>query len=278
MAEIRKVLGEHPAIGMIHLCPMIGYEGYPGYKEVERKMLKDARTLVEAGFEVIMLENNYDMPHYEKATAETAAMMAVLAKKLREEVRVVLGVDVLWNDYRTAFSICASTGASFIRVPAFVDTVMTSYGLMEARGGEVMAYRKRYGLENVLVIADVQVKHSEMVEKDKPLEKSVKEAVRTGAEGIIVTGKWTGNPPTEDDLAKVRAVSGEVMVLVGSGSDSSNIETLLRYANGAIVGTAIKEGGVDLQNNAVNLKPFERGIDPKKAEEYIKAFNVAASK
>lgn len=261
-----------PLIGMIHFPPLIGYPDYPGFDYIAEKMLKEAAILEKSGFDGIIIENNYDNPHTEKISVMASAMFASLARLLQEHTTIPFGLDVLWNDFETSLAICASTKAKFFRVPAFVDTVNTSYGLMIARAKEIITLRKKLGLDNIAIFADIQVKHSEMVDKNKSLTQSAIEAIKFGADAIIVTGKWTGDAPKTCDLEEARNSTGKFPILIGSGASVDNLPFLLRYANGIIVGTAIKEGEITSKDKEINLKPFEASIDPIKALDFYKVF------
>ena len=97
----------------------------------------------------------------------------------------------------------------------------------------------------VTLLADVRVKHA------VPLgELDIRDAAKTAmyrglADGLIVTGSFTGE---EADLSDVKAVK-EVMpegtpVLVGSGVTEGNIGAYLEWADGVIVGTSLKVDGL----------------------------------
>lgn len=272
MNKVTKLLKKNPLFGMIHFPPLIGYPDFPGFEYIAEKMLKEAKILEDSGFDAIIIENNYDNPHTEKISAAAAAMFGSLARLLQENIHIPFGLDILWNDFETSLSICASTNASFFRVPAFVDTVVTSYGLMPSRAKEIIDFRKNLGLENIAILADIQVKHSEMVDKTKTLTQSANEAVEMGADAIIVTGKWTGDSPKTDDLHEIRQAIGKFPLIIGSGATSENIHNLLAYANGIIVGTALKEGDIVSKEKEINLKPFCATISPKKASDFVNVF------
>lgn len=244
----------HPIIGMIHFPPLIGYKGYPGFESIRKKTLSDVRRLHASGVHAIMLENNYDIPHSAQVPPEVGAMCTALALLVREHTNLPIGANILWNDYKTAFGLAATAGISFIRISAFVDDVMTSFGPMYAIAKETVAYRKRLKLEHVAILADVHVKHSTMMDPKKSLTQSVREAVRARADGIIITGTWTGVAPKLDDLDVAK--KGGLPVFVGSGSTPENIGVLLEHADSIIVGSAIMT---------------DREIDPKKLSRYIKA-------
>lgn len=276
MNQLNKIFKtDHPLIGMVHFAPLIGYKEHPGFEYIAKKMLVEAKILESAGFDGIVLENNYDLPHSEKISSQSAAMFASLTRLLQENLSIPFGVSVLWNDYETSLAICASTKASFFRAPAFVDSVKTSYGYMPARAKKIIKLRKGLGLEHIMVLADIQVKHSVMVDKRKSLTKSAKQAVSAGADAIIVTGKWTGDAPKLIDLAETRSAVADFPILVGSGATTGNLESLSKYVDGVIVGTAIKEGEKLDKKSQVNLKPYRSKISKLRAREFAKVFRQA---
>ena len=64
------------------------------------------------------------------------------------------------------------------------------------------------------------------------------------ADALIVTGPVTGRAADSDDVKTVREAVPDRLLLVGSGVAAGNAGTLLRHADGAIVGTSLKEDGV----------------------------------
>ena len=66
------------------------------------------------------------------------------------------------------------------------------------------------------------------------------QAIAHGSDALIVTGNATGERPTTDDLQAVRVAVGDFPILVGSGTNPQNVNALLRFADGAIVGSALK--------------------------------------
>ena len=69
-------------------------------------------------------------------------------------------------------------------------------------------------------------------------------AYRGLADGLIVTGPVTGLPAEADDVAVVRKAVPDRLLLVGSGVDAANAAQFLTHADGAIVGTSLKQDGV----------------------------------
>lgn len=153
------------------------------------------------------------------------------------------GVDAAFNDCEANIAIAAITGASFIRVPVFVDTVIFTDGVINPCAKKCMEYRKAMGKEDIKVLADVQVKHAHMVLPYITVEQSAKEAVDSGADGIIVTGTQIGEETPLDLIKRVKNVV-KVPVFAGSGVKAENIKDQLQIADGAIIGSSLKEGGI----------------------------------
>ena len=255
-------------IGMVHFPPLFGYKDFPGLKICLQKSLRDAETLEKGGVDAIMFENNYDIPHYEFVSQETVAIMTFLIQKISEKIKIPFGINVLWNDYKAALSIAKVCGGKFVRIPVFVDSVETNYGKIFANPKEVLALRKKIGAENVALFTDIHVKHAKMLEQ-KSISESAKEAIKNGSDAIIITGKWTGDAPNISDLKEAReAVGKDFPILIGSGATKNNIGTLLKYADGVIVGTALKTG--QIEEREVNLKPWKAQISLIKTKEFVR--------
>src|SRR6185369_10464689 len=81
-------------------------------------------------------------------------------------------------------------------------------------------------------------KHAELLET-RALAESARLAVAAGVDAVIVTGTRTGEPPLVEDL---RAGHAGKPVYIGSGLTAANAAQLSPHCNGAIVGTALKDG------------------------------------
>ena len=76
------------------------------------------------------------------------------------------------------------------------------------------------------------------------LKQSVKDTVLRGrADAVIVSGSGTGAPTSASRVADVKSAAGNAAVLIGSGFNPDNAESLMKHADGAIVGTYFKEDG-----------------------------------
>lgn len=228
-----------PIIGMIHLPPSPGYLGHPGVEAVIKKALFDLKTLEDAGFSGALVENDNDQPHQIGVSSEVIEAFKVVVGEVLNQAKIPVGMQILYDMLKTV-EIAHKIGASFVRLDVFVDNVKTKWGKIDEQAEEINSLKKNLGAENPVLLTDIQVKHAKMLE-NKSLAQSAKEAIENGSDGLVVTGTWTGKQPSIMDLKAAKDVAfGKVPVLVGSGFSSENAQTLLKCADGAIVGTSIK--------------------------------------
>lgn len=271
MSSFSSVFPPRALIGMVHFAPLPGYPDSPGYARVLELALADLAALEAGGAQAVLLENNYDVPHARTLSSGAAADFLSLARELRARTKLPLGVCCLWNDWKSALRVAKEAGCQFVRAPVFVDRVRTHYGFDIAEDpAEILRYRREIGAENVLLFADVRVKHCVHLLTGNAASSAL-QAKAAGADAVIVTGKWTGDAPVSDDLAAVRAAVGDFPVLVGSGADATNAASMLASADALIVGTSLKTRKFGA--HAANVVGWEERIDAEK----VRALAAATS-
>jgi membrane complex biogenesis BtpA family protein len=230
-----------PIIGVIHLPPLPGYDGSPGVERLLEKALADQRALEAGGIDAVLVENEEDHPHEIVASPSTIAHMTRVTSALVSRASVPVGVEILLNDPQASIAVAAASGARFIRTDYFVDRMeRPEYGEMRTDPAGAMALRRQLHAEQILVLADIQVKYARMLEP-RPLSRSARLARDSGADAVVVTGSATGHAPDVGIIREASAGASGCPVLIGSGLDLENA-ALLGAAAGAIVGTSLKTG------------------------------------
>ena len=232
-----------PIIGVVHLKPLPGAPLYEGDMDaIVENALRDAHALEEGGVDGIIVENYNDVP-FRKVVKEpeTIAAMGIVVKTIVDEISLPVGVSFLRNSAVEALGIAYVTGAKFIRVNVYVDNIETDSGIIEAAAPDVLRYARKLGAK-IGILADIHVKHGSPL-GSRSLEEVYKDAFHRGlASAVIVTGPRTGEPPNINTLVALQRVKiGPI--LIGSGLSIENID-LLRYSDGAIVGTFFKKNGI----------------------------------
>jgi hypothetical protein len=218
-----------------------------GLDEVVARAVAEARTLVRAGFDGIIVENMHDRPYAVAPHGpEITAAMTRIALAVREAApRLTLGIQVLSCGEKEALAIALAVGADFIRCENFVYAHVADEGLLgRAAAGSLLRYRRQIGAERIKVMCDIKKKHaSHAITADLSIADTAHAAELFGADGLIVTGGFTGQPASEADVAEARGASS-LPLLVGSGVTPEQVDGLLKQADALIVGSFIKRGGV----------------------------------
>lgn len=233
----------HPVLAVIHLPPLPGALGWNGDLEaLYAQALRDAQAYAAGGADAVVLENFNDVPFYpDLVPPATVAAMAALTREVRRAVSLPVGVNVLRNDAAAALSIAAACGAHFIRVNVHTGAMVTDQGLVQGRAFETMRLRASLRAQ-VLVMADVHVKHAAPLAPRSIAEETLDLVERGLADAVIVSGSGTGAAIHPEDLRAVRQVAG-VPVFTGSGVNQANLSTYFPLADGFIVGSAFKTAG-----------------------------------
>ena len=237
-------------IGMIHLPPLPGYPDAKSIDYIIRNAVADLRVLEDGGVDGVLIENEYDRPHRVTAAPETIAAMTRITRAIvQESDSVVVGCEILLNDPKASLAVAKMAGAAFIRTDYFVDRMTRpEYGEFAIDPDALLEYRKAIDAENVLILADIQVKYATMIEP-RPLSESASVAGQKGADALVVTGDASGHAPTIEQLRN--SACAELPVLVGSGLDTGNAARLLAECRGAIVGTSL------MRNKSVDQAALE---------------------
>jgi uncharacterized protein len=231
-------------IGMVHCLPLPGTPRFDGdSRRIVDQAIADALTLQKAGVDGIIVENMGDDPFGINLEMEQAAALSAVSALVKEQVRIPVGIDAAMNDYRAALSIAMAIGAQFVRIPVFVDTVAFSGGIIQPCARQATYFRKSLGAEKVAIFADIQVKHTWMVLPNVTIEDSARSAQDSGADALIVTGARIGTETPIDIIQRARKVAS-IPLIVASGVKESNIRQQMGIADGAIVGSSLKVGGV----------------------------------
>jgi uncharacterized protein len=234
-----------PVIGMLHIPALPGSPRNTfGFDAIVDWVLNDASALAGGGVDALILKNFGDVPFYpHRVPAHTLAFMTVIAREVKVQHRLPLGINVLRNDAESALAIATAVGAEFIRVNVYTGARLTDQGLIQGVAHRLLRYRKSIG-SDVKILADVDVKHSVPL-APKELTDEVEETVLRGcADGIIVTGTATGKRTAIENLKRAVIVAKGTPVLAGSGVEATNVAAVLTVADGLIVGTAFKRDGM----------------------------------
>ena len=252
-----------PVIGMVHCWPMPGAPGYTGYgvDAIVEAALADARALVEGGVDGVIVENMWDVPFRAgpKVAPESIATHAVVARAVRDEVDLPLGINLVHNGGVALLGIAIASGADFIRVCMFTGAGVWDAGQWdEGCAADLMRRRKELHAEHIKLFADVDKKHSVRF-PGIDLATHIEWTRFFGADALIVSGRMTGDAPDIEKVQQAKALAGDRPLLIGSGADERNIAAFLEVADGVVVGSSVKHDGE--VSNPVDPARVRRFVD-----------------
>lgn len=217
-------------IGMLHV-----WEGSL------RQQIEQAKADVEAlvGFDGVLIENyGWGQANANEARDETIRRLIAIRLAITLPSNMAIGYNVLPNDYEHALNL-----ADFEDEGGFIqlDHVTGEFIGVESVDPDVL-YKHRELHPQVCVIGGIQPKYYRLCSPE-PIEVAARRAVPL-THAIVVTGSATGREARLDDLRAVRKEVGNHPVIIGSGFTADNAVEQLQYADGAIIGTALKRRGV----------------------------------
>ncbi|ANW64868.1 BtpA family membrane complex biogenesis protein [Mycobacterium sp. djl-10] len=237
-----------PIIGVVHLNPLPGaprYQGEP-VREVYRRAVQDARTLAEGGIDGIMVENASDMPFLrpEDIGPETVAALTAACMEIAAAVEVPMGITCVANGVIPGLAVAKAVGARWVRANQWVNAYVANEGFLNGPAPQALRYRKAIDAEDVRILADVHVKFgAHAITADRDIAEQATDAEWFDADVLIATGTRTGSPTQPDEVNNVRAGTN-LPVIVGSGLDPEQLDSLFGVADGAIVGQWLKVDGL----------------------------------
>jgi uncharacterized protein len=249
-------------IGMVHTLALPGaplYDRAGGMRRIVDQARRDARILVDAGFNALMYCNESDMPYPSRMPAEGVAAMTEVVAECQRDNTLMSGVNML-IDPSASIAVAHATGGRFIR--CFLTGAMVGdIGFVAPDGGATLRLRAQLDAQAIKLICNVTPGFSISLD-DRPVEVRAAGAVFIGlADMVCVSGPAAGVEADITTLERVRAKVPDTPVIVGTGVSADNVAALARVADGFIVGTSIKVDGK-------TLNP----VDPGRAKAFIKAF------
>lgn len=251
----------NPIIGVVHLLPLPTSPRWGGsLKVVVDRAEQEAAALAAGGVDGILIENFFDAPFVkDQVDPAVVSVMSLVTQRVMNLVTLPIGINVLRNDARSALAIASCVGAQFIRVNVLTGAMVTDQGLIEGQAHYLLRYRRELG-SDVKILADVLVKHARPLGSPN-LTTAVQETVERGlADGIILSGWATGDPPTLEDLELALDAANGTPVFIGSGATWENIPTLIQAADGVIVSSSLKRHG-----------RRDQPVDPIRVSRFVEA-------
>jgi len=247
-----------PLVCVIHVGALPGTpRSRAGVDELTETAVREASVYRDGGADALMIENMHDVPYLRGSVGpEVVAAMAVVGRAVKSESKLPVGVQILAGANVEAVAVAHAAGLDYVRVEAYTFAHVADEGVIESSAAELLRFRRKIGADAVRVWADVKKKHaSHAITADVSLGETAAAVEFMLGDAVIVSGNATGEPPRAADVREAKSHC-RLPVLLGSGVTAENLPEFYDTADGFIVGSYFKEGG--LWSNAVERARVER--------------------
>ncbi len=255
--ELFKV--KKPIIAMCHLQAMPGdpmYDYSKGMDFVVDKAYDDLIALQNGGVDAVMFSNEFSLPYLTKTKPITAASMAYVIGKLKSEITVPYGVNVLWDPV-ASIDLAVACQAQFVR-EIFTGVYASDFGLWNTNVGEVARHRDALRANNIKLLFNIVPEAAKYL-ADRSIEDIAKTTVFNNLpDALCVSGATAGSETDSSILKKVKDTVPETVVFVNTGLRINTIEDKLSFADGGVVGTTFKKDG-----------KFFNGVEESRVKEFM---------
>lgn len=254
-----------PVVAVIHVGALPGTPASSlSVDELVELAVREAAAYRDGGVDGLMVENMHDVPYLRGGVGpEVVAAMAVVARAVKAEAGLPVGVQILAGANVEALAVAHAAGLDYVRVEAYAFAHVADEGLIQSSAAELLRFRRKIGAEGVRVWADVKKKHSaHAITADVSLGETCAAVEFMRGDAVIVSGSATGEPPRAADVREAKSHC-RIPVLLGSGVTPENVAEFYEAADGFIVGTYLKEGG--LWSNTVEPARVRRMVEAVRA-------------
>jgi membrane complex biogenesis BtpA family protein len=265
-SNFRSVFGEtKPVIAMVHFGALPGtplYDADAGLEGLVAGAAKDLAALQNAGFDAVMFGNENDRPYEFDVDTASTTTMAYAIGRLRPEITVPFGVNVLWDPMST-MALAAATGAAFVR-EIMTGTFASDMGPWSPDAGKALRYRDRLGRRDLAVLYNISAEFAYSLDRRSLPDRARSAVFSSIPDAVLVSGAITGEAAAMSDLEAVKRVLPDTPVLANTGVKHETVAEVLSVADGCIVGSSLKVDG-----NTWNP------VDPERAAEFMRLVRLA---
>jgi hypothetical protein len=244
---------------MVHLGALPGaplHDFHGGMEAIIEGARKDLAALQTAGVDAVMFGNENDRPYELQVDTASTAAMAYVIGRLRNEIRVPFGVNVLWDPMAT-MALAAATGAVFAR-EIFTGLYASDMGLWAPDAGKAMRYRNALGRSDLAMLYNVSAEFADSLDRRSLPDRARSAVFSSIADAVLVSGQITGEAAKLSDLEAVKKALPKVPVLANTGVKHATVADVLKIADGCIVGSSLKVDG-----------DTWKAVDPERAADFM---------
>jgi uncharacterized protein len=238
-----------PVIGMCHLRALPGdpaYDTERGMAWIIERAREDLHALQDGGVDAVMFSNEFSLPYLTKVEPITVACMSRIIAELTPEIRVVYGVNVLW-DPSASIDVAMATGAQFVR-EIFTGVYGSDFGLWNTNCGEIIRHQHAVHAEGVRLLFNIVPEAAGYLGARDIADIARSTVFNARPDALCVSGLIAGAEASTQILGQVKKAVPDTPVFVNTGVKLENVSVQLSMADGAVIGTDFKTDGFTWNN------------------------------
>jgi membrane complex biogenesis BtpA family protein len=235
---------EKPVIAMVHLRALPGdpaYDHEKGLEWVRDLALADLQALQNGGVDAVMFSNEFSLPYLTEVEPITTISMARIVAELAPALKIPFGVNVLWDPI-ASIDLAVATGARFVR-EIFTGVYASDFGIWNTNCGKVVRHQAAVGGQDVRLFFNIVPEAAAYLGQRDVADIARSTVFNTQPDAICVSGLTAGEETSTQTLQIVKEAIPDTNVFANTGVNLDNVADQLAIADGAIIGTAFKEGG-----------------------------------
>ena len=233
-----------PIIALLHLRELPGDPLFPAGGSIEQTVSKaneELEALQAGGVDGILFANEFSLPYQHIAPPVTLSAMAYVIGRLKEQIRVPFGVNVVLNPMASV-EMAAALDANFVR-STFTGAYMGESGITNTDVAAYVRRRTELGRQDLKMLYKVNPE-SDAYLAPRDIKKITKSILfHCFPDGLCVSGASAGSETSADVIQEVKSVAEQTPVFCNTGCTAANAATMLSKADGACVGTAFRKDG-----------------------------------
>ena len=247
------------AIGLVHLLALPGdplYDAEGGMEKIYEFARNDVIALQNGGIDGILFSNEFSFPYQGKVKEEVIAAMAMIIGRLKAELTVPYGANVI-SDQMATISLSAAIEGKFTR-GTFYGAYATNGGILDTNIGEYLRLRHNLHCDNLKMVHYVIPESSVDIGGRDPINSAKTAKFMNMPDAFGVAGAVAGKKVDTNLINELRNVMPYEILFATTGVNIDSIEEIYSLVDAAFVATHFKVDGV-----------FENPIDQVRVKKFM---------
>lgn len=239
-------------IGMLHLDALPGDPRYIAHNSLEiivAHARMDLKALIDGGVDAVLISNEFSFPYQRKMDYVTVACMARIIGEIKRDITVPFGVDAI-SDGAATLELARAVDADFCR-GTFSGVYVGDGGFYDNDISKLLRRKTELHLSDLKMLYFINPESDKNLDTRELSEIAKSIVFKTGADGLCISASAAGQDVNEKLIQSVKEALPNVAVLANTGCRPDTIQSKLKYADAAVVGTYFKMDG-KLQDESGN--------------------------